>query len=333
MKPLMNIVLVYIVLLCSANDYPKSEGGKSDLKGKIKSLTEIHFFEFHDCEFNASYVTSKYVYNFDVKGRLLSESYFRNYNDSPQINMIFSDTADSKKVRYYEGANWAKEEYFSHDDLRSVTELFYDAEGRVSSIYNTRSGIRSKGTYYYRANEKYTEIFSESDSNVVEQKIVEVTDERGNIIERRDSVMDKSGFHLRSWIKQKYDGDSNLVEYWTLSGNMDSLYKSDVRTYTRAGLLKASNTFWEWGGLRWTSTYEYDNNGRLIKLVVDDKDIVTDEEYEMLYKGTDRRQFDHSEVKKYQYQSFDNQGNYLRRIVTSDKEMASTTDRVIEYYE
>jgi hypothetical protein len=311
-----------------SNDYPKDSSNKPTVKGKVKVLTEVSFFEFYDCQFHRSYITDKRVYHFNINGKILSEEYSRNYNDSPVIDTKFSDTADRTQLFFYDVGNLVRKEHYSHGELRWTADFVYDGKKRMVAVYSTEVGKRIKNLVYrYMGNVTVEETLG-GEKNIKSKRIT--TKKNGDILEIRDSSVYNSEWHLRGL--QKY-ANGRLSERWFVNRDLDSVYLSSRSIYDVDGDLVADTSYGEFGGIEYVWQYLYDGKGRLVKFIKKDmRSPMTDEDYEEMYKGIDRKHFDHNETVLYKYEDFDPHGNYLKMIAQSDKQITSITQRTIEYY-
>ncbi|MBL7719154.1 MAG: hypothetical protein JNL72_10000 [Flavipsychrobacter sp.] len=305
MKLLRNIALLFLYPLCLANDYPKDDGCRSsDLKGKIRTLTEISFYEFHDCEFHTSYRTDKSVYVFDQSGNLQEHSKYGCYNSEPKEKLDFSDTPASREVYLYQDGKIVEKEVYHHGRLFAVEKHTSDGNKQIETK-----------TLKHDADENSVEEFYDVEGRIIESRYV------------RYSAMTNTA-KLFNQQKYFYDDRGNLVRRQRYDEELDGFYDFYAGEFDKYGNELQATLYSIDGEVTMVRKYAY-RNGLLVTIIIEDK---KDEMRGEFSKGIPEKYWKVSDTLNYTYENFDAKGNWLKRTLTGNKLVPAVTTRTIEYY-
>jgi hypothetical protein len=236
MKQICFILLSLI--LCSYKGYKKEDPcAKSELKGKIRSLTEVTEKQgdlyFYECK----------VYNYDKQGLLNSErdsAYIHNKNER------LGSYSVSVTAYTYEKGRLIKTMTNPQGGRNMVTEYVYDKKGNLQTSvkYSLRDGVKdtmvvTQVTYSERRSVREVVYFNKRKEAGKEKQVY---DEQGRMIE--SGVYDRKEGRFLITEKYGYDTEGNM-----LYKEVYDLYKESLQytiKYQYAGVQLAGEV---WDGM------------------------------------------------------------------------------------
>lgn len=287
-KRILSIIsgLIIILVLSSSSDKAKTIWEKDGLKGKVKEIRTYSADESSDkdtkgrlkkitkydkngtsketCYYDSiGNLDSKWIYKYDENGNCI-ENYSYEYKNPSKKDQNDSDfTNIDEEGRHYK------------ERLVKKWTPTYDANGKIVewSICEY-TGKHLKKKHLTKETIKY-----DNQGNVVERKSngklgnkhTFKYDDHGNMIEKSF----ESGGKLRRKYIYKFDNNGNLTnekEYMYFQ-QKDKVESTKFSKYDKKGNKIESKEFFSSGGHPLIKTYKYDENGNLIEVGVDNRDL------------------------------------------------------------
>lgn len=276
--------LITILVLSSSTDKVKTVWEKDGLKGKVKEVRTYSADESADKE---------------TKGKLRNiTKYDKNGTSKETCYYDSTENLNSKSIYKYDENGYCIENYSyeyknpSKKDQNDSDFTNIDEEGR-----HYKGGLVEKRTPTYDANGRIVEwtIYEYTDKRLKKKHLTKETikyDNQGNVVERKSNgklgnrhtfkyddhgnMIEKSfesGGKLRRQYIYKFDNKGNLTvekEYIYFQKNKEESRK--FYKYKKGKKIE-SNEFFSSGGHPLRKTYKYDENGNLIEVGVDNRDL------------------------------------------------------------
>ncbi len=233
-----SIITFTILLYSCTTDKQETGWSEYNLKGKVKSFTEISYEaidRFGKIELGDKRVDFEFIlhnnaeYLFDNNGNKIEES------------LYFDDGSLRYKVIYKYDNNGNKIEenlYFDDGNLDTKLINLYDNKGNMieANVYTPYGSLEDKYTFKYDEMRNRIEEKQYCSDDRLRIKRTYKYDNKGNMIEEK--WQDFDSFKTKKYV-YKYDNKGNIIEKYR--------YASD-------------------GSLDRKSSYKYDNNGNMIKM-------------------------------------------------------------------
>ena len=276
------VVILLSIPLCSYTGYKKcAPCAKSDLKGRIKKLTEIEQVGTDE--------TEKQIYLYNAQGELgeARDSVWKEYEEGSPKELVYTSV-----VKYlHEGGRLVKEESGNISETwgrgKKITAYSYDEKGRVISEleYEPLSPKSDQFLREYSYNDKnrqairkrFNKAHDKEAAEDIYRRCMDVYDGEGRVIETWRYLPDSSSYKLYELLR--YDQAGNMVE--SKSRDNEGLERSRAFQFNTEGQLIAA-TYELPSGLKRTISYTYsepDGKGNYLK-IVSSGDIVTSREIE-----------------------------------------------------
>lgn len=277
----------------------------TDLKGKVKSLKKVIYGVVEkDGEINKGEIQTHYYYYycFNKDG----------FNTEENSNVTTSDS-----ILY---------------NMKTIYK--YDDENRFEKvIFSFGGGLFRENNYKYDDKDNFIEITVHTGSDDLFVVYKYKYDNVGNIIEEKQN--DSSGITI-SMNTFKYDGKENMIEhncFFLKKSKLRLLFKKKFKYDDRGKLteMKLNNL---------KISYKYDEKGykteEKIDITLGRSDQKTNYKYDnygnVIEERTTYPKYKYTSTVTYKYE-FDDNNNWIKRIVYLDKKPISITERTIEYYE
>ncbi len=265
-----------------------------------------------------------------IKGIRIDNSLKKNYAPPEYVN----DYTTYHKSGYIE----VKYVYNADDSLLSKVHHKYDNNWNLLEVndYDSNNVLETKSTYKYDDKGNRIESKSSYGSGKVYYRDISKYDDKGNEIETIAFDMNK----LPSRTTYKYDDKGNQVEltFYDSRGKYDGKI---IYEYDNKGHVVEYNSYNPDGSARGgKSTNKYDDNENLVEQSSYNKDGSLDRKWafkfdnrgNMLEWGWYGAHGKHNGTLTYGY-TYDNKGNWIRKICLIDNMPDCIYEREMEYYE
>lgn len=301
------VVLLVLLAIPSCNsDKKENDWDKNNLKGKVKSITEISY-EAKDRFGKIEKVSRKRKYDiYDYQKKFNNEGYLiekKEFNSDDRLKFI---------IKYDDIGNPIEgNEHISDGSFLKRYINIYNDKGVVieHNNYNSVGKIESKFTFKYdkRGNKIETNEYN-SDGNI-ETKYIYKYDDKGNKVEKKKYNLD--GILEKKYIF-KYDDKGNLLEETFYSEDLEKITKYDYQYDDIGNKIISKNYLYE--NFSYKVVDIYDNKGNEIEAIFYD-------EYEVITSHY-----------TYEYE-FDEQKNWIKKIEFKNQTPTYLLEREIVYFE
>jgi hypothetical protein len=219
---------------------------------------------------------------------------------------ILFDTVGNKIEKYF---------YYSSGSLYIKYTFEYNNKGILTGIskFNSDSTLNRSSVYKYDDNENLIEINRYKPDKSLDKKSIYKYDDNRNLIEENEYKSDGS-LDVRKTYKYDSNGDLIKSEAYHSKEFLSKLNKKSIYKYDNNGNKIEENTYNFNDSLIEESIYEFDENRNLIKL----------------------KRYDYEEgldlSKTYRYE-YDNNKNWINKIVFHKEVPKYILEREIEYYD
>lgn len=296
------------------------------LQGKIMQITQFSY-EVEKGKFIWENSTSVFSLKFDQYKKIVEEITYRS-EEEISSQTFYENGKILSVLRFFNSRDLtSKEEYKYNDrgDCLFYKEYRYDNEGK--EIYTSRIFLNLNDNSFKKEifdNGNYrTELFNKSFYNPLSPPLYENLEGQGyrQIIQLRDSKTIDTFDKFKNFVaSQRFDKDENLqVE---IKVTYDNEFKR--KSYSHCNYKDKTKSI---------SNYHYDSNDYLIKLEIDDSNIVTfenDQFGNIVKKFTNWRKSIPEEEFEYEY---DSEGNWTKRTMKYREKIFNIRTRKIEYYQ
>lgn len=330
-KIMKNVFLLLIVVFVSCNGQTKNDLQKLNLRGKVKSMTEIEFNTIEkDAKFNTIGELDEYrreekgITIFDEKGNEIEKNLY-SYNLKRFDFVSKSDyDGEGKKITWKSYDNYGDFKYGDH--FRYITKYSYDVKGnqieekKCKRYYNNNNPCIAE-RFYFDVDGNKIEGNKREGFVVLTDLLKNDYDEKGNKIEEKKF---NTNGKLASVTKYDYDTRRNLIEE-------KSYYDDGIRDYMKKYVydernnLIESKLYYRDEKLIEVIKSVYDEKGNIIGLK--SNSIYWANKYQNAVENADGYMLEY----KFEYK-FDENGNWIAQIKRGIL-WTEYRERYIEYYD
>lgn len=307
MKIKISIILILMILISSYSYIKKENNDLSEfnLKGKVKSVREFTYENIDNLEdIQKNKPSGKFVVFYNIKGNL-TKRYSYHSDGRLVVNNIYK----------YDNEGFLIERIiFTLGEMDFRYTFKYDEKGNKIEMtcYNSDGSLNDKTTYKYDIKDNQVEIIMYNSNEKLEEKSEYTYNDKDIKMDGKLELFKPDGSLDFSTI-YNYDEKGNKIELYSYESNRN-FRNNDTFKYDDKGNLIEFISLYPNGNVYSKDTYKYDEKGNQIEKITFNSN---------------------SEIKenittKYDY---DENENWVKKNVYSNKTLLYIKERKIEYYE